>query len=442
MLRFVNAFIVATVVTLGLVPTAEAVIVRTQYVNINEGPADFGGPTHILGGPFDDAVITWDYDTSSGEVVATARVRGTLYWDDLISAGCTRITIRFRNSADTNLATRIVDVCGPGGNANDPANKIQVDQSFSSPNLSRIRIDVAKTSAGPSASGARLRDAPLSKSFETVITGGRASCGFEELSNLLPSGEPCRVAFDRENGTMHGAVTGPLRVSPNKSGICGRAVLTFRTAGNDILSDRIHDTCGSRLLAESFDSGSLFRIRVHVGELSGSTFTNAQLKTFDFNGETGNFVVDSIDPIVAVGEPLNYSFVWTVPEHLNWHDLESVQLRIYDERRTVLRVRFDEASNSFSLFNQASGRFGRALQAGEPGRFESSLATLDLAETSVTPVNSVLGSGPTSPSVRLNLALSFKPSAAGRTFRVEVAAADDLGHEDPFAFAGTLTVGD
>jgi hypothetical protein len=42
--------------------------------------------------------------------------------------------------------------------------------------------------------------------------------------------------------------------------------------------------------------------------------------------------------------------------------------------------------------------------------------------------------------VTLNLALSFKPSAAGRTFRVEVAASDDAFHEDPFVVAGTLRV--
>jgi hypothetical protein len=38
--------------------------------------------------------------------------------------------------------------------------------------------------------------------------------------------------------------------------------------------------------------------------------------------------------------------------------------------------------------------------------------------------------------------LSFKPSARGRTFRVDIAASDDLGNEDPFTFAGTLTVAD
>ena len=434
--------VITVVATLGLVSSAEAVIVSTQYVAVDEGPADFGGPTHLLGAPSDDAVITWDYDTSSGQVVATGRVRGTLYWDDLFSSGCTRITIKFRNSADTNLATRVLDVCGPGGNANDAANKLQIDESFSSPNLTRIRVDVAKTSAGPAASGFAFAQAPLSRDFLTGVVGDHARCGFPLFSNYAPLPDPCVIGFDRNNGTMSGTVSGPLSVTLNKLGICARAVITFRTADNVLITDRVRDTCGSRTLAESFESGSLFRVRVQVGDLSGDTFSNAQSKTFTFNGEAGDFTVDSAEAFVPVREPLNYSFVWTVPEPLNWHDLESVQLRISDETQTVLWVRFDEAGNSFSLFNQASGRFGRALQAREPGRFESALATLDLAETGVTPVNSILGSGPNSPSVRLNLALSFKPLAAGRTFRVEVAAADDLGHEDPFAFAGTLTVQD
>jgi hypothetical protein len=36
--------------------------------------------------------------------------------------------------------------------------------------------------------------------------------------------------------------------------------------------------------------------------------------------------------------------------------------------------------------------------------------------------------------------IGFKPSAAGKTYRVEMAARDELVNEDPFALAGTLTV--
>jgi hypothetical protein len=104
-------------------------------------------------------------------------------------------------------------------------------------------------------------------------------------------------------------------------------------------------------------------------------------------------------------------------------------------------MRWEEATNTISLFNEASGKFGPGFKPGSPNVLQSSQATLDLAETTVKAVDSVLGSGPTSPSVQLNLALSFKPSAAGRTFVVEVAASDHLGHEEPFAKAGTLTVG-
>jgi hypothetical protein len=71
---------------------------------------------------------------------------------------------------------------------------------------------------------------------------------------------------------------------------------------------------------------------------------------------------------------------------------------------------------------------------------QTSRATLHLSDTSVVPIDSILGQGRTSPSVTLNLGLSFKPSAAERTFLVEVSARDDQGNEDPFTVAGTLTV--
>jgi hypothetical protein len=133
-------------------------------------------------------------------------------------------------------------------------------------------------------------------------------------------------------------------------------------------------------------------------------------------------------------------FTWTVPVPLNWHDLQSLQLRIRDDAGTALWVRWDEPSNTFSLFNEAAGKFGRGFAPGSKARLQTPEAILHLSDTSVSALSSVLGTGPTSPTVALNLALSFKPSAAGRTFYVEVAASDDLFNEDPFVQAGTLTV--
>lgn len=431
----VSAFVTAAMVlALGL--DVGAVIVETDYVNINAGPADFGGPTHSFGGPNEDAAVTWDYDSSSGQLVATGRVRGTLYWDDLFSGGCTRLTISFRNQADNNLAVRIRDVCGPGGNANDSRNKLAIDESFSSSALTRIRIQTAKTSAGPAAGGFTIETVDLAREYDVYVTAGLAQCGIQ----LSVFSDYCRAGFSRENGTMSGFVSGPLRVANNKSGICARGVVTFRTAGNSVLDTAIRDTCGESFMGESFASGSLARIRIHVGELRGEDFVNTSLRTLDFNGYTGNFVAESRSARVAVHERMNYAFNWTVPEPLNWHDLASLELRIRDETETILHVQFDEATSSFRVLNEASGRSGNAFSPGSPVRLQSRHATLHLDSTSVGPVNSVLGSGPTSPTVRINLGLSFKPSAAGRTFDVFLAAKDDLGNEDEFGFAGTLTV--
>ena len=87
-----------------------------------------------------------------------------------------------------------------------------------------------------------------------------------------------------------------------------------------------------------------------------------------------------------------------------------------------------------------TGRFGPAFAPGSPNDLQTRDAVLDLSAATVTPVNSIAGAGPTSPSVRLNLPITFKPSAAGRSFRVLAAASDDLGNEDAFALAGTVTV--
>lgn len=149
---------------------------------------------------------------------------------------------------------------------------------------------------------------------------------------------------------------------------------------------------------------------------------------------TGTFDLTPTDATVTVGEHLAYAFTWTVPDPLNWHDLEFLQLRISDGADAILSVLFDEASNTFSLVNEATGEIGTGFAAGSHKRLRTSRASLYLAETSV------VGSGPTGPSVTLNLSLSFKPQLAGRTLVVEVAASDDQGNQDGFVQASTLTV--
>jgi hypothetical protein len=156
--------------------------------------------------------------------------------------------------------------------------------------------------------------------------------------------------------------------------------------------------------------------------------------TFTPASPTGIFKLIPAVETVSLHELLLYAFSWTVPEAFNWHHLRDLQLRIRDENDLVLWLRFNEADRTFSLLNELTGRFGPAAAAGNNRHLETPSAILNLAQTSV------VASGPTSPTVTLNLGLSFKPSAAGRTFIVEVAASDDDGNTDDFIEAGVLTI--
>jgi len=96
-----------------------------------------------------------------------------------------------------------------------------------------------------------------------------------------------------------------------------------------------------------------------------------------------------------------------------------------NERVVAFQIHWDEAANTFRL-----GERSQAFSPGSPNRLENEWASLDLAGALVQ------GSGPTGPSVTLTLPLTFKSRATGRTFSVEVAASDDLGHQDGFLASG------
>jgi len=172
---------------------------------------------------------------------------------------------------------------------------------------------------------------------------------------------------------------------------------------------------------------------VCLGSCSGGG--RAVTVSFTPSGPTGLFKLSPAVETVAPLELLTYAFSWTVPDPQNWHHLNDLQLRIRDENNLILWLRFNEADRTFSLFNQATGRFGGAATAGSNQRLQTPYATLNLAQTSV------VASGPTSPTVTLNLGLSFKPAAAGGIYIVEVTASDDDGNTDAFIQAGTLTIG-
>jgi uncharacterized repeat protein (TIGR01451 family) len=144
----------------------------------------------------------------------------------------------------------------------------------------------------------------------------------------------------------------------------------------------------------------------------------------------GTFAVTA-PPSVEPGEHFPLTLDWTVPGG-RWRELSTVDLRIRDEEGTLLWVRFDEAANTLSLFNPHSGKFGPGFAPGSANELSNEWGTVYLKGTSV------LAAGPTSPTVRLTLDLSFKHHAAGRELWVEVAATDDLGNSQGFDFAAVL----
>ena len=145
-------------------------------------------------------------------------------------------------------------------------------------------------------------------------------------------------------------------------------------------------------------------------------------------------VTEGIPPeaIVKVGERFTYGVKWTHP--VRWRLLDTVDIRITDDEGDVLYVRFDEPSNTYSLFNPANQRFMRPALPGSRTLFETPAATMDLQDSNV------VGTGPDGPSVTLKLGLRFKAKAAGRVFRVEAFATDDDGNQQGFDEAGIIAV--
>jgi hypothetical protein len=137
------------------------------------------------------------------------------------------------------------------------------------------------------------------------------------------------------------------------------------------------------------------------------------------------------DITIGVDERLTYTLTWIHP--VNWHTLNTIDLRIRDDRGTIIQIRFSESAGTFSLVDKHDKHAKPALP-GSKGTLETSAAALHLAKSSA------VGSGPTGPSVTLTYGLSFKPPAKGRTYHVEVFATDDGGTQQGWDKLGTLEV--
>jgi hypothetical protein len=282
---------------------ANAVVVQTTTRTINNGSADFGGSAHAGGGPAGAAIITYDWTTTTtGLLGITGRVRGTLYWDALWSSGCARLTIRYRNSANANLAVRTFNRCGPGGNANSSANKLAVDDSFGSTALDNITLTTAVVQNGNEVGPQSTTITQVRTIIHNVaIENGTADFGDGFHFGGTPQ-EAGIVAFTRNNNaTVTAAVEGiifwdSLSAAGDR---CSRLVIEWRDQEGDVLGTDPILLCGApggdansgsnqlELFNFSVTSGRLAQVRLRVDDTGIAG--DASSAVFGYTGQIGNF---------------------------------------------------------------------------------------------------------------------------------------------------------
>ncbi len=248
------------------------------------------------------------------------------------------------------------------------------------------------------------------------------------------------VRFSRTNNIAVGATSCDLfSASPR---IVPRYRVDYLDMGGAVVASDRPATGGANTLVRfpGFGEGGpyvIWSVRIAVGTASGATgIVNAKFIKLDFAGNVspGTFDVTPGSVTASVHERVDLAFSWTVPSPLNWHDLETLKLRIKDGTTTIMSIAFDEATRTFAVREDDSDDPGKFYPEGSQHLAQTRGAVLHLKGTEV------VASGPTSPTVTLRLPVSFKPRVAGALLSVEVAATDDAGIEGDYEAAATIDV--
>ena len=304
-------------------------------------------------------------------------------------------------------------------------------------------------------------DGPPSISINNISTSepvvGTKNAAFT-VSLSHASALETRVNFRTRDNTARAPCVGcsPPVVSPDynvSSGILTIApnVLTGQI-GVTIRGDQVPEN------AETFFVDLSAPVNATIADGTG------QATIIDTTLSIGGFDLTPAAAEARIGETVDYTLDWTVPDNLVWRNLKSLDFRLRDHHRTALWLRWDEASNRFSLCSSVAGRDNHADDDNDEGDDRrGALARADQQRRVVcgpgelpgtgailaTPFalvhmsqTAVVGSGPTGQRVTLKLSLQMLERSAGHTYRVGLAAADDFGNEDPFVRAATLVVQD
>jgi hypothetical protein len=271
-----------------------------------------------------------------------------------------------------------------------------------------------------------------------------------------PSDAPTSVTYATSNGTARAQ----LPLNPGQY---------FATSGTLTIPATVPPGAPSvqgtiPVLITGFGSGAFF---MNLSQPVNGSFLDAvgQCTIHILSLPTGTFSLSPANARPRVGETVRYALTWTVPDNEVWRNLQSLDFRLNRGGKTALWLHWDEPTNAFSLCREG-GKDGKDDEAddgaavevadedvsivevargrsvacdqgqlpGSPGELETPYARVDLANCSV------VGSGPTGHSVTLNLAIIFQDQAAGHQFGIQLAAADDFGHQDGFVNAGRVRV--
>jgi hypothetical protein len=286
---------------------------------------------------------------------------------------------------------------------------------------------------------------------EPPLGGTRVSVMTVTLSH--PSETFTRVNFSTEDFNARGAIS----CAPSTSG--GIPDYVSRSGSLTIPPNTLSGTISLTVCGDNiFEPSEVFYVRLS-NPVNGTITGVGQAIIRNFGvAQVGEFALSPGEAKLQVGERVTYTVDWTVPAGKVWRDLDTIDFRIRGGR-TALWVRWEEAANTFKLCRKGGGdhdndrdedenegeddqdfKGGPGLRCGPgatPGTtvvLETPLAQLHLDRTSV------VGSGPTGPSVALGLTVSFKGKAAGHRYGVEVAARDDFGNSDDFFRLGRVKV--
>ena len=277
-------------------------------------------------------------------------------------------------------------------------------------------------------------------SVSEFLSGPRTTSFTVALSH--PSQSDVSVNFATRNGTARGAASCAPFITGSRPDYIARSGTLTIPAGAPSGSISI-TICGDSIN----ESDETFFVDLAGPVPAGVTIADATGQgTIRNAGFTGAFDLAPDLAQVHANELVVYEVVWTVPAGEVWRDLSTIDFRVRGGK-TALWIRWDEHFNTFSLCERARGRdddddgdddrhvsCGAGAAPGSPFVLEGERAQLHLAYTSA------VGSGPTGPSVALQLGIVFTDKAEGHTWNVELAATDDFGQQDRLGAAGTVRV--